>query len=202
MRDRVDHFPLSWPPAKVRTKSYARGRAKFRDDRASSGRLSVSRASMRVLEQLEKLGATAVVISTNLRPNSLGLPGNGAEPSDPGVAVYFKRRGNPYCLACDRWDRVADNLAAIAAEIEANRGRERWGVVSLEEAFQGFAALSAVRPWWDVLGVAPGAPTAVIKERFRELARKHHPDAGGSLDTMQELSAAYETGLAERGAGE
>lgn len=32
----------------------------------------------------------------------------------------------------------------------------------------------------------------MIKVGFREMAKKHHPDSGGSSSAMQEVNAAYE----------
>jgi len=34
-----------------------------------------------------------------------------------------------------------------------------------------------------------------IKSRYRDLARKHHPDLGGDTATMQAINAAYESAL-------
>jgi hypothetical protein len=34
-----------------------------------------------------------------------------------------------------------------------------------------------------------------IKRRWRDLCKKHHPDLGGDLRTMQEVNAEYETSL-------
>lgn len=161
--------------------------------------MTVAEACRRLEDQLSAFRARDIVISTNIRPTLTGFPASGgSEPRDPGVALYFKRDGKPYCLACDRWLRVADNIAAIAAEIAANRGRERWGVVTLEEAFAGFAALPPQRRWWEVLGLhhAPETPEK-LRVWFRELARVNHPDQGGTHDRMAELNAAYAEGLAE-----
>ena len=36
---------------------------------------------------------------------------------------------------------------------------------------------------------------ADIKSRYRELAREHHPDMGGSTATMQDINAQYESAL-------
>jgi DnaJ-domain-containing protein 1 len=41
-----------------------------------------------------------------------------------------------------------------------------------------------------VLGLPPGADIGDIKARFRELAKRHHPDHGGSSETMVELLEA------------
>ncbi|MPN02731.1 hypothetical protein SDC9_149947 [bioreactor metagenome] len=40
-------------------------------------------------------------------------------------------------------------------------------------------------------GLAPGASVDDIKKRFRELAKKYHPDCGGSSEKMIEVLDAY-----------
>lgn len=49
-----------------------------------------------------------------------------------------------------------------------------------------------------VLGFAAGQKVTAdeVKKRHRELARKHHPDRGGSLARMQEINAAVDQLLA------
>lgn len=42
-----------------------------------------------------------------------------------------------------------------------------------------------------VFGLNPGAFADDIKKRFRELAKKYHPDRGGDNDKMIELIEAY-----------
>ncbi len=41
-------------------------------------------------------------------------------------------------------------------------------------------------------GVVPASDLTVLKTQFRDLAQKHHPDRGGSTESMQEINAAYE----------
>lgn len=72
---------------------------------------------------------------------------------DRGAAVYFEMKGKPVSLACDKWNRVEDNIWAIAKHIEALRGQQRWGVGSIEQAFRGYTALPAIgessaSEWW------------------------------------------------------
>jgi len=46
--------------------------------------------------------------------------------------------------------------------------------------------------YYDILGVKKDASADEIKKAFRKLARKHHPDAGGSEEKFKEINEAYE----------
>jgi len=46
--------------------------------------------------------------------------------------------------------------------------------------------------YYDTLGVKKDASPDDIKKAFRRLARKHHPDAGGSEEKFKEINEAYE----------
>jgi len=48
------------------------------------------------------------------------------------------------------------------------------------------------KDYYDILGLKKGASAEDIKKAFRRLARKHHPDAGGSEDKFKEINEAYE----------
>lgn len=190
-------FPLSWPTGWGRTGRAHRRRAAFRSRGAA---LSAWAAVQRLSDELGRLGATGEVLSTNLETRLDGLPRSGqAEPADPGVAVYFRLKGQPRCLACDKWDRVADNIAAIAQHIDALRRIDRYGVGTLEQAFAGYAALPpAACEWWLVLGVGPDASLETIEDAFRSAMRSAHPDRGGSHEAMVRLNAARDAARAAR----
>lgn len=202
-------YPLCWPAHWKRTTS--RRRAPFGSRRneydAQIGQrmyrgtreLSVADAILRLDRELRALSATRPVISTNIPVRNDGIPRSGMrEPSDPGVAVYWERKGKKQCMAIDRYDRVADNIAAIAATLEYLRGIERHGGGAiLDRAFEGFAQLPAAivtaRPWREVFGFAsdsrPGLET--VEDAFRSLAKQLHPDtSGGDHDRMVELNEA------------
>lgn len=160
--DMVDAYPLKWPIGKLRTRSPQRAKFGVRstvgDSSLTTKRpLSTYAAFGRLRQEAAALRAQGLVVSTNLPIRKDGLPLSSArEPDDRGVAVYFMLEGRAHCLACDKWDRVADNLAAIAAHIYAVRGQARWGVGDLAQAFAGHRALSAVgakQAWWTQLGV-------------------------------------------------
>lgn len=188
-------YPLRWPVGWPR--------AKYRHDapfRRGKDRLSVAAALDRLMPELERLHTRDVIISTNVRPTLSGYPSSkeGQASADPGAAVYFRllRSEDRKVLACDKWTRLADNLAAIAAHVEALRGQERWGVGSIEQAFAGYKALAAVsakQPWWSVLGLAEDAPPQVVKDRWLNLLGQHHPDVrGGNGNRAAEINVAYQ----------
>jgi hypothetical protein len=150
-----------------------------------------------------------VVISTNLRTRLDGLPrGDQARPSDVGAAVYWQKGKQPMrCMAIDAYDEVEDNLAAIAATLEAMRAIERHGGAAiLDRAFTGFTALPAPiiagtsRPWYVVLDCSPNSGREVIDHSYRRLASRYHPDKeGGDPAKMAELNAARDAALRELG---
>ena len=195
--------PLAWPDSWPRTESHRRRRAPFgqKDGRGVKQHLTMGGAVKRLFEQLDLLGAEDVTISSNVEIRQDGIPRTGRRtPDDPGVAVYFSLEDRPYCMPCDRWDRVADNIAAVAKHIEAMRGMDRWGVGSTERAFAGYAALpspdSATKlDWWVVLGVSRDAGLGTINTAYRRLAAENHPDRGGSHSGMAELNRARDAAL-------
>lgn len=198
-------YPLSWPLARPRTPAPKRRVSPFSTTRESNTGwkrrtdLSVSGGIQRLVAALERLGARHIVISSNVEQRNDGYPrSSGREPDDPGVAVYFDLKDKPICMPCDTYTKVAGNLAAVAAHIDATRMIERHGVASIAEMFSGFAMLTApgaAKPWWEVLQCRSDASTDVIQAQFRRLARDRHPDNGGSNEVMAELSAARDQAL-------
>lgn len=196
-------YPLSWPLGWKRTQPYHRQRASFGKVRSngrwnSKDRLSLAEARGRLVSELERLGAINEVLSTNLELRLDGWPRSGQRaPDDPGAAVYFDYCGRPTVLACDKWDRVEDNIAALAKHIEAMRGMDRWGVGSVEQAFTGYQALPAPEPWWKTLGLSgPNVARQDIASAYRKASQAAHPDRpGGSHDRMAAVNAARDEGL-------
>jgi hypothetical protein len=208
----TERFPLSWPTGWPRTPRGQRQRARFQRTEAravngtitrSTRALTVADALSRLQGEVDRLGAVRVLVSSNVELRLDGLPRSGqAEPADAGAAVYFTLKGQPRCLACDRWDRVADNLAAIAQHIDALRRIDRYGVGTMEQAFAGYKALPAqASPWWTVLEFE-ARPTAwaAVEERYTALARRHHPDRGGDAESMAKINAARDAARLDLGA--
>lgn len=204
-------YPLSWPAGRPRTPAASRRRASF-SSKQHNGRyavtkdLTVAQARERMQFEIDRLGAQNPILSTNVETRLDGRPRSGErEPADPGAALWFTLRGRDMVLACDRWDRVADNIAAIAKHVEALRGIERWGVGSLEQAFAGYQAVpaspdsaSAARAWWIVLGVDRAASRTEIETAWRNRIREAHPDRGGSQTEAAEINRARDEAIRER----
>lgn len=211
-------YPLTWPANYKRT--VHRVRAQFGKQRteynAAEGatlykgkaRLSIEDAYDRIEYELRRFGVDVdnVIVSTNLKLTLRGLPaGNQGEPSDPGVAVYWTRKGKAECIAIDAYTRVADNLAAVAATLDAMRAIERHGGAQiLERAFIGFAQLPERRgrAWREVFEFHPDVDPApeVLDRRYRERAAQLHPDkVAGDHDRMVELNLARDEARRELG---
>lgn len=184
----AEAYPLHWPAGWPRTRS------------PQSSRFDVpSFAVVRdnLFREIKLLGGSHIVLSTNIPLRQDGIPyANMRQPTDKGVAVYFLRKGKQMVFACDRWNKIEDNMRAIEKTIEAVRGIDRWGASEmLERAVQAFEALPAPKSCWDVLGLRPGASQSEISEAYRAKARAAHPDTGGSETAMAELNRARDNAM-------
>ncbi len=194
----VDAYPLAWPLGRPRTPTWKAERAAFTVSFAVARDEIVMEVARLIHGNTRWRRGDDVIISTNIPLRRDGLPlANQRQPTDAGVAIYFKYKGKQRCFACDRWKLVEHNMRAIAKTIEALRGIARWGTGDmLDAAFTGFEALpapAAARGWREVLGVEPvGGNLAAVRERYRVLAAQHHPDRGGSHAKMAEINAAWE----------
>lgn len=204
-----DRYPLAWPPHRSRTVASQRRRGQFKTDRKL---LSPAEAMVRVEDELEKIGGRWPVLSSNLELRLDGRPrGDRGQPLDPGVCLYFDLKGEPFALACDTYTEAAQNIAALAAHLDATRAITRYGVASAAETLQAFSALPppstapAQRSWRDVLGfdrLFPGELSAVeakalIGLRHKTRLQAAHPDKGGTDAEAAELNAAKDAAFAE-----
>jgi hypothetical protein len=220
----IPAFPLHWPAGWRRLEPSARTRARFAKQvmrtspyippgggvparYAARAEVTIADGVERIRAELARMGVSDydLVISSNLQLRLDGLPRSGQrDPADPGVAVYWRDSrvdGWPMrCMAIDRYDRVADNLAAVAATLEAMRAIERHGGAEiLDRAFTGFTALPAPggsEHWADVLDRDDPEGS------YRRLRAKHHPDrAGGDAGEFHRVQQAFEAWKRERGIG-
>lgn len=209
MKEQAQRYPLAWPMNWKRTPPDKRERASFRrtiktptetvvngqrvvGTRDSSQPLTIATAIDRLVAELQRLGARDEILSSNVPVSLKGLPYSvSREPEDTGAAVYITLGGKPLVFACDKWDRVADNIAAIAQHIDALRRIDRYGVGKLDQAFVGYAALPpSAEDWRIVLGVGEYATVEQVDAAFLQKAKDCHPDRGGTHDDMAKLTAA------------
>lgn len=194
-------YPLAWPDGWPRTRIEDRQRPyRFGSSNSSSGRYqrnlpTFAKSRDRLYTELERLGACAVILSTNHpATDKYGIVIESRKRvEDDAVAVYFTLHGKPLVMACDRYDDAAGNMTSLALAIEAMRQLERHGGgTMMERAFAGFTALPAPRTPHEVLGIAPGASADEIRGAYKRAAMLTHPDHGGSTAAFQEVQQAYE----------
>ena len=212
--ENITAYPLCWPSDWKRT---------LADGRTRQGRYKVglSKALDHLLGELRKMGAQAIVISTNIPARLDGKPYAGAsEPRDPGVAVYWqeKRWWNgeyieiPKVIACDKWNQVVDNVHAIGLAVQALRALERSGASEVSDRAQAAIGMlpqdTTKCPWWEVLGVDVemwrSRPTKTerlneVDEKHVALTKVHHPDLGGDTEMMAEINRARDEAYEEIG---
>lgn len=186
------NYPLAWPDGWPRTPDRKR-----RNN--SPFQTTFTRARDDLNRELQRLGATGVVISSWLAVRNDGLPyADQARRRipDPGVAVYFTLRGKQMVMARDAFASVHDNLRSIGLGIKHMRGLERHGgATMMERAFEGFTAMGNPDNPLTTLGLEPGATRQQIKDRYRDLAHTHHPDRGGKTDDFARFTAARDAAL-------
>jgi hypothetical protein len=95
-------------------------------------------------------------------------------------------------MACDKWDRVEDNLWALKLSIESIRGLQRWGGSEfLDGLFTGFKALPETTEMPGINYFSEFNNKEEARERYVELIKEHHPDHGGNQDIFIEIRRQY-----------
>lgn len=208
----IPRYPLEWPVGWVQTLPHRRQVARFSKRVTVTGEsgswsrlkeLSIEQATQRLEQEIERLGGRHPVLSTNVSLRLDGRPRSNETPRDPGAALYFDFKGKATVFACDRFTRLADNLAAIAGHIAALRAVERYGVGSLEQALSGYKALPAdtAANWRAVFGFKDEQAVSVdaLDSAYYTRAKTAHPDTGGSHDAMAHLNRARDYARMELG---
>jgi hypothetical protein len=184
----IHAHPLAWPVDGWPRWTKARGPSPYK--------VSAETAVTELFDDLRIMRARNVVLSSNAAVRRDGTPYRDQLEDalrDPGVALYYDTKdGEPMTLACDMWRTPRENIRALGLTISGFRLIERAGASQLlKRAQSGFARLPAAPDCWDVLGLPRGTSKDAITERYRELARKYHPDHGGDAELMARINDAY-----------
>jgi hypothetical protein len=76
-------------------------------------------------------------------------------------------------------------------EEERRRAEELW-----RRILEGLLGRPSGRPWHEFLGLSPAATKDEIKQRYRELAKLHHPDVeGGDEKLFVQVDQAYDDAM-------
>lgn len=115
-------------------------------------------------------------------------------PADPAtVTVKYVRRGETVELSMAKHPYYHQNLRILYMALEAMRLNELRGLDEvLRDAYLQLAAPQTKRDPWEVLGLRPDADPETVDAVYRSLAKRKHPDAGGSVEAFKELQEAYE----------
>jgi hypothetical protein len=134
-------------------------------------------------------------------PIDLGEQQERTRRADAGWA-RFERAEREHEARCRRWsdgherrraeeERRRAEEARRHAEEERSRAEEQW-----RRAFQELLGHLSRPPWYEVLGLSPTATISEIKRRYRELAKRLHPDReGGVAKLFVLLKDAYDDAM-------
>ena len=102
--------------------------------------------------------------------------------------------------AARKWiaEHEADRRRFLAGEWRPREWHPRGDTDGTPGVPPGERAVASVIEAWAVLGLAAGASAETVRQRYRELARKVHPDRHpGREHAFRRLVAAYELVMAE-----
>jgi hypothetical protein len=100
------------------------------------------------------------------------------------------------CAGCHRWvSSVYSDVFRVDAQVRPRPPKGEEDGSSFDEVKARLDRwLSAIEDQdpYRVLGLSPLATAGEVRERYRELAFRTHPDRGGNAERMRELNLAYE----------
>lgn len=110
------------------------------------------------------------------------------------AAITFEVNRTEQRLSCSRFYDGPSNLRAVYLILESLRLAAQRGI--MEELARAAVAMlppgTVRRPAHEVLEIMPNASLVVAEAAYRQLAKAHHPDTGGSDAAMTELNDAID----------
>ncbi|MCW2899507.1 MAG: heat shock protein DnaJ protein [Streptosporangiaceae bacterium] len=165
-------------------------------------------------DEIDYLDAGRVIIQVDVEDSNIrrdgGLRAN-ARVIHPGVVISFDSKYGPLRYATDAYETVGSregwraNVRAIALALGALRAVDRYGVTKRGEQYTGWTALPAgtggtlrvfgsadeALRWMRTVAKEEGLDTGQVASKiYRDLARRLHPDSGGSPEMWERLDAA------------
>lgn len=156
--------------------------------------------------ELRHLNARDIVLQIACQEHEIRVDGTGplasAKPDHPGVIVSFDSTHGPLRYMTDVFSHWHANLRAIALGLEALRKVERYGITKRGEQYTGWKALpapsgpsshdQAVTAIAMAAGIEQHAVLADPTAAIRKAKARTHPDAGGTTEHFQAVTAAAE----------
>ncbi|WOO77898.1 DnaJ subfamily C member 3 [Vanrija pseudolonga] len=106
------------------------------------------------------------------------------DPEDESGLVFKAEK----LLKEEQFDQA---VAVLQKAFEAS-GRQSQDIMNRLQKAQRLLKVSKQKDYYKVLDVPRDADERTIKKAFRRLAKKNHPDVGGSEEKMAQLNEAYE----------
>lgn len=196
-------YPLKWPLAKPRTPENERlyGRFGYKSRQSwgmSNSDLTIAMAYSRVQEELgmftrrghpDRIDWDATVVSTNLKLRMDGAPrSDQRKPEDPGAVLYYDLDGDQQVIAVDRYNKVEQNLAAIASILQCLRTMERHDASVMKMAMVGIRGelpspeTVGTPHWTQLFNVPATADYKQVKMAYKQTRGKYHPDRPSTGD--------------------
>ena len=188
MADTITSYPLTWPEGWKRASN--RIKSKF-------GEHTIDHGVNKIIHELKlmRVHHQDIIISTSLKLRLDGLPySSQPQPKDPGVSVWWiTDESEQKVFPLDKYQKIEDNLYAIAMSLEAMRGIDRWsGGEILDRAFTGFVALPAPtgKSWREVLGYN-GVDLFEASKFYKRARSAAHTDKGGTDEQFIAVNKAW-----------
>lgn len=160
---------------------------------------------MRIVRSCERVLGT-IVIQCLLTPQQQQRTDQAIEERSVAANVVAHR----FYVRINRLPTARQNLAALAGALRAmadwmgNTAMRDAGIWMAKSLFPQFLDTRPPPPppsipeHYQTLQLLPGCSMEVAEAAYRALVKKHHPDVGGSVDTMQRINAAMDRIRSER----